>query len=731
MDLLTMSMASAMAKKYTDEKLDDIGLQNMAYYFCGSGEYNTSTGVPTVSSPDGNTFYFAPAVSGGLFNVYVYKNSAWVLFTLVELDLSNAPVDNTLSIVGMAADAKKTGDEIRGLKDDLSETNERFDSEIADVKAELKDIYSSAEVNFEVKENYGLDNSGNETANSNLQIVYVNVTDAGQYFIHNVNTRTIVKVFGYDSNNAVVSNSVTHAENPSTNNMIAIPSSGIVKIGVSCWKKGYTYTDSYGNWVCNDDSYVTHVIAKDTNTDFVQKSKYPFVCNIYDSKYVLRGIVDNNGELRINNNNSCNYGMIPVNSGDTITVDVTGTTGSYPAFGNNYAIFYGSDFSIVANYAFGTGVFVAPSTAKYLSIKLFYADISLITITQVTNDVEKIKLDERALPSIPVSDSNAYSIYAKIANDVAELTYKYNGVYDMTVQMQKKGGNQLFDFNNWFLTRNPSRTITDVPNTSTEGNSYQSNSTDFFGPYRVRATSNTDGDKATNNDFTGGNHQYNNTGSGSTATARTANLVFYVDGRQVTTFEGYCNNVKIEWDNFIQGNNTKKSDGTGREILKEHYKVLFDGKTFHVENNITALEELYIYTYYGLQMTQQYANVNYDSFLFLGSKTMKATQKPPVSPNMKYSGDKACRDIVNFNNQSSSTFYKNNREMFMESVGIGDFDYVKSIQSSCRASSGKLYFELIEAFDESDSSIDMSKVLTLQANDVIYFRGWYKFYYQN
>lgn len=124
MDLLTMSMASAMAKKYTDEKLDDLGLQNMAYYFCGSGEYNTSTGVPTVSSPDGNTFYFAPAVSGGLFNVYVYKNSAWTLFTSVELDLSNAPVDNTLSIAGMAADAKKTGDEIDGIKSDFDESAE-------------------------------------------------------------------------------------------------------------------------------------------------------------------------------------------------------------------------------------------------------------------------------------------------------------------------------------------------------------------------------------------------------------------------------------------------------------------------------------------------------------------------------------------------------------------------------------------------------------------------------
>ena len=620
-------------------------------------------------------------------------------------------IDASLSVSGAAADAKATGDEI------------------AELKADLEYVYSVPKVTYEVKSEYGLDNSGNETANSNQQIVYFDVSDVGLYFIHNVNTRTIVKVFGYDSNGDVVSSGVTHSENVSTNAMIAKPASGVVKVGVSCWKKGYTYHDKYGDWVCNDDSYVMHIASVNTSTDFVQSTKYPFISNIYNPKYVLRGVVDNVDELRNNNNNACNYGLIPVESGDTITVDVTGTTGSYLAFGNKYAVYYGSDFSVLSSVAFGTGVFVVPSSAKYMSIKLFYADISLITITQKSGTVENIKLDERALPSMPVSDDNAYSIYAEIDSNTAELTYKYNGSYDMTVQMQKQGGNELFDFYRWFLTSNTSRTITSSPNTSTDGNEYQSNGTDFLGPYRVRAVNNADGDKSANNDFTGGNHQYNNAGSGSTATARTANLVFYVDGREVTSFEGYCNRVRIEWDNYIQGNNTKKADGTGREILKEHYKVIFDGEKFNVENIITALEELYIYTYYGMQMVQQYAHVAYYGFQFLGSKTMMARQKKPLTTI--YSGDKECRDIINFNYNSGSKFYECTREMIVENVGLGDFAYIKSINSSCRASTGKLYFELIEAYDESTSSIVMDDILTLQADDSIYWRGSYQFYHQD
>lgn len=593
-----------------------------------------------------------------------------------------------------------------------------------------------------VKGYYIDETTGNLVSNANCWVLYFDISDNGYYFIHNINRRSLgVKIVAYEADGTMHTlDDVEYIWSGGYGVTIRRKSESIKRFAVSMWKPEFTIS----GYVCNDLPYITQIAehTAETNADIQLKTQYPFIYDLFDEHFAMFGWTWNAGVPSVAENYS--YGYIPVETGDVITFDID-TTQNYALFGTNFLMWFDSNFNYISNSTYSPSITV-PSGAKYFIFRFYRSDINNVSVKILQATPENIVIDGRAIPEIPVSaDENAYKIYATIDDDVAEMTFKYNASYDMTVQMQKQGGlngnyepvggNQLFDFCRWFLTANTNRAVTDTPDTSTSGKTvytdYQINGTDFFGPYRVRAVNNADGDKATNNDFTGGNHQYNNSGSGSTATARTANLVFRVDGRNVTSFAGYCKEVVIEWDNFIQGNNTKKADGTGREILKEHHTVRFDGDRFYVENDITALEELYIYTYYGLQMTQQYSHVNYDCFLFLGSKTMMSVQKPPVSPNMKYSGDKASRDIINFNNNSGSLFYKNNREMYVENEGLGDFDYVKSIPSSCRASSGKLYFEMIEAFDESDSSIDMDKILTLQANDIIYFRGWYKFYPQN
>ena len=593
-----------------------------------------------------------------------------------------------------------------------------------------------------IAKGYYIDEStGNLTSNANCWVLYFNVSDNGYYLIHNINRRSLgVKIVAYEADGTMHTlDDVDYMYSDSYSLMIKRTNTAIKRFAVSMWKPEF----SISGYVCNEQPYATHIAraSVDVNAKVQLTTEYPFIYNVYDSHFFLYGCAWNNGTPQASLNSS--YGYIPVDAGDTIVLDIE-TTGSYPDFGQNFIMYFDSDFTYVSRGSFASSI-VVPSGISYVFISLFSADRNSVSIKILKATAKDVKIDERALPLISSTDFNAYKIYATIENDVAEMTYKYNAAYDMTVQMQKQGGldgdnmptggNQLFDFCRWFLTANTNRAVTDAPDTSltgkTAGTDYQINGTDFFGPYRVRAVNNADGDKSANNDFTGGNHQYNNAGSGSTATARTANLVFRVDGRNVTSFAGYCKEVIIEWDNFIQGNNTKKSNGTGREILKEHHTVRFDGDRFYVENQITAIEELYIYTYYGMQMLMQYAHVNYKAFQFLGSKTMMAEQNPPSGSTKVYSGDKASRDIINFNNQVGSLFYKNNREMFVENEGLGDFDYVKSIPSSCRASAGKLYFELIEAFNESDLSIDMDKTLTLQANDVIYFRGWYKFYPQN
>lgn len=123
MDMLSMAVAKALAKEYTDSQLQDLGIESMSYYFCSSGEYNASTGVPNVTSPNSTTFYIAPAVGSGngAFNVYIYKNNVWVLFKSLTLDMTNMPIDDSLTMNNYAADAATVGDEITALKADLSQ----------------------------------------------------------------------------------------------------------------------------------------------------------------------------------------------------------------------------------------------------------------------------------------------------------------------------------------------------------------------------------------------------------------------------------------------------------------------------------------------------------------------------------------------------------------------------------------------------------------------------------
>ena len=74
---------------------------NIGYYFCSSGEYNTTTGVPTVSNPDANILYLVPSISNdNEINIYNYKNNSWVLFNTVFLEPENFVVDDTLSNSG-------------------------------------------------------------------------------------------------------------------------------------------------------------------------------------------------------------------------------------------------------------------------------------------------------------------------------------------------------------------------------------------------------------------------------------------------------------------------------------------------------------------------------------------------------------------------------------------------------------------------------------------------------
>lgn len=125
--------------------------------------------------------------------------------------------------------------------------------------------------------------------------------------------------------------------------------------------------------------------------------------------------------------------------------------------------------------------------------------------------------------------------------------------------------------------------------------------TDIHSPFAIEATTNADGDNQLSS-FTGGNHGYDgNTGGGSTA--RELSKLIKLDNRTLDNDgEYYGNSLEIAWVNGVQAWNTKKADGSGREVLREHQILRFDGIAWTCNSDLEFLEECKVKTVYGYQM---------------------------------------------------------------------------------------------------------------------------------
>lgn len=234
------------------------------------------------------------------------------------------------------------------------------------------------------------------------------------------------------------------------------------------------------------------------------------------------------------------------------------------------------------------------------------------------------------------------------------------------------------------------------------------NGSDFFGPYIVKALNNANGDKPDSANFTGASHAYSGNTEGTTsATGRSVLSSILIDGVKKETYNGYCNAIDIYWTNYIQATNTKKADGTGREVLKETYHLHFNGETFEIENDISALEEIQIIRYYGLQIAQGVSGYSYD-ISYVGSHNNIVS----ANGNSK-SGDTNCKEI----------FIKR-KDLPVECrfglypVGLGTF-YLNNWYSAFDTDYGKSYLFMICP----DKPCNMVK------NQQVNFKGYYKFRY--
>ena len=234
------------------------------------------------------------------------------------------------------------------------------------------------------------------------------------------------------------------------------------------------------------------------------------------------------------------------------------------------------------------------------------------------------------------------------------------------------------------------------------------NGSDFFGPYIVKAVNNADGDMPDSANFTGASHAYSgNTEGNTSATGRSEVTAILVDGVKREEYSGFCNTLDIYWTNYIQATNTKKEDGTGREVLKEEYHLCFDGKDIEIENDVTALEAVEIVRYYGLQIAHGVAGYDY-TISYVGSRNNVVSNK-----GNSRSADTSCREIhIKRKDVPSECRFG------LHPVGLGTF-YCNNWYSAFDTEYGKSYLFMICP----DKSCDMVE------NQQVNFKGYYKFRY--
>jgi len=336
----------------------------------------------------------------------------------------------------------------------------------------------------------------------------------------------------------------------------------------------------------------------------------------YTGRYVT-GHFDAGTELELSGYAlNTNYPLLVIKYDDNTTTWVFGTKGAY----NNQAYKMRKA---------GT-VYVNGGSLNYPFIK---ANVGFTP--SAIDDIFSKEQNERNFQLKAQYRSNGSLLIKKRISDAKSVCVVFSHI----------GGNLLWGFSNIHYVNETSgeRTSNSFVSNGTEINA---GATDWFAPYKVQAVNNPTGDVPAGNDyFTGGNHRSNNTGSGGGVTAVEGSLSIMFGGETPLNDVVYnTNEVVVKWVNLVQGNNTSKSDGTGRAILKESWTMKISENGIEVENDIEPLEDIVIKTYYGIQAYTPSANV-----IYVGGET-----RTPVAINsVSNSGNKTCRTAMIFDSNFS------------------------------------------------------------------------------
>lgn len=297
-----------------------------------------------------------------------------------------------------------------------------------------------------------------------------------------------------------------------------------------------------------------------------------------------------------------------------------------------------------------------------------------------------------------ITASGAKRNYARIANGTVQIKSKYNKEYDLVIEFkQAHGGNGLPEFNRVYLVANNGILNDDT----TPARNIISSVGDMFSPHIIAAVNNIDGDNVESGYFTGGNHRTTNSDTGGATTARSASFRCMADGKELGENWTWCDVVELAWTNMIQGYNTSKAAGGGREIMQEDIALSVNGGRVEASARHTALEDIQRKRYYGLQMM----TAGYEKMRYIGGSN-RGWYSPSTGSN---SGNKACRDVEY---KTSSGDYA---RCGIYETDIGDFSNSLITYSALEESYKKSYFYVIY------------KTVAMNQGDIMDMRGYYEF----
>lgn len=278
-------------------------------------------------------------------------------------------------------------------------------------------------------------------------------------------------------------------------------------------------------------------------------------------------------------------------------------------------------------------------------------------------------------------------------NSYIALSRRFTTEYDSVLFFGNKDAaaitNKYFDFRNFaLLTKGDSlinypKTVVDIVSQV-----FNSPTTDCILPLTVAAVNNVDGDNS-EQWATGQNHAYGNVGNGVSRTMRELSCDVQVDGVNVPigTLGVYGKKCIIKVVNRVQGYNTCKRDGSGREIIEQTITIEFDKNNCIVTVDYVALEPVIIYKILGVG---QYAAENTQHYYrFIGSTSKLARYEFNSVAQTPTSEDNKINSL-----QCLYGGYALNIKV--EDYGIGNLSYNRTLSNALFSSANKIYSRLMD-----------------------------------